>query len=447
VSVPQLNAQFNANIRLMPRETVDESTSVKRPLVAVGYGPRCVPVMQVAEAAASLCELLWMIDGSLPEMRQMTELLHRFGPVVDIHGLGIDEILNELSPPYRPNGIVTYLDANMATFSEVAAALELPFHALATSIALTDKAVQRRVFRDAGLATPASVAISSESSITDLTDAESEVGWPAVLKPRSAQGSRYTFFVNDDAHLVELLEELGPHRPDMVLEAYLADDPSRAGEPFADYVSVESVVARGAICHLALTGRFPLAENFRETGFFIPAALDDADQAAVLELASLAIEALGVTTGCLHSEIKFTPDGPRVIEVNGRIGGGVPEMLDRAAGVPLLEITLRVALGEAPPLEGPVATKRIGYRFFLQPPALSATVATIDGIDTVSDYPGVDTITVHQGPGAVLDWKDGSRNHIVAVVGSAESYDELQAVNRLLNHEVMITYADVGHAG
>jgi biotin carboxylase len=198
---------------------------------------------------------------------------------------------------------------------------------------------------------------------------------------------------------------------------------------------------------VALTGRFPLAENFRETGFFIPAALDDADQAAVLELASSAIEALGVTTGCLHTEIKFTPDEPRVIEVNGRIGGGVAEMLDRAAEFPLLEITLRVALGEAPPLVGPVTTKRIGYRFFLQPPSVSATVATIDGIDVVSDYPGVDAITVHQGPGAVLDWKDGSRNHIMAVVGTAEDYDELRAVNRLLNHEVTITYADVSHAG
>ena len=101
------------------------------------------------------------------------------------------------------------------------------------------------------------------------------------------------------------------------------------------------------------------------------------------------------------------------------MGGGVPEMLDRAAGVPLLELTLRVALGEEIRIDGPVATERIGYRFFLQPPAVSATVAAIDGIDAVSDHPGVDTISVHQGPGADLDWRDGSRNHIMAVVGSA----------------------------
>jgi hypothetical protein len=63
----------------------------------------------------------------------------------------------------------------------------------------------------------------------------------------------------------------------------------------------------------------------------------------------------------------------------------------------------------------------------------------------VSDHPGVDTITVHQGPGADLDWKDGSRNHIMAVVGSAADYTELQAVSRLLHQEVTVTYADVSH--
>ena len=78
-----------ANIRLMARESVDDASTAKRPLVAVGYGPRCVPVMQLTAAAAGLCELLWMIDGSLPEMREMTELLNRFGPVVDVSGLSV----------------------------------------------------------------------------------------------------------------------------------------------------------------------------------------------------------------------------------------------------------------------------------------------------------------------------------------------------------------------
>jgi len=421
------------------------TSSKKRPLVAVGYGPRCVPVMQLTEAAANVCDLLWLIDGSLPEMDQVTELLNRFGPVVNVSELSVGQILKELSSPYRPDGFVTYLDANMATYAAVAEALSLPFHSVDTAAALTDKARQRRVLASAGLAMPYCYEIAPDQSAHDLTVKDSGVSWPAVLKPRSAQGSRYTFFVKDETHLDQFLTALGPHRPEMVLEGYLADDPSRDGEPYAAYVSVESVVSRGDISHLALTGRFPLAENFRETGFFIPAALRSADHQAVLRLATSAIEALSVTTGCLHTEIKFTPDGPRVIEVNGRVGGGVPEMLDRAAGIALVEMTLRLGLGEVIHIDGPVPTQRIGYRLFLQPPAVSATVAAINGIDVVSEHPGVDTITVHQGPGADLDWKDGSRNHIMAVVGSARDYAELQSVNRLLNQEVTVTYANVSH--
>jgi biotin carboxylase len=400
--------------------------------------------MQLAEAAVGICDLLWMVDGSLPEIRQMTELLNRYGPVLDICGLTPGE-LGETLAAHEPAGLVTYLDAGMVAYAHAAEALGLPFHHATTADALTDKSRQRQVLADAGLPMPASLVIEPGEAAGEPASIERVIGWPAILKPRSAQGSRFTFLAHDQADLTRLLEALGPERPAMVLESYIEDDPARANGAYAAYVSVESVVAEGVASHLAVTGRFPLAENFRETGFFIPAALGDAERAAVLALAGDAIRALGVTTGCLHTEIKFTPDGPRIIEVNGRVGGGVPEMLERAAGLGLLALTLRIALGEPVAITGPVATTRIGYRFFLQPPAISATVATIDGIATVSDHPAVDTVSVHRGPGADLDWRDGTRTHLMAVVGSAGDYEELQAVDRLLHQEVTVTYADVRH--
>jgi biotin carboxylase len=400
--------------------------------------------MQVAEAAAGLCDLLWMVDTSVPEMKQMVDLLNRFGPVVAVDGMTAEEMADALSSE-RPDAMVTLLDAGMVDYARLAEALGLEFHSPAVAEALIDKARQRQVLADGGLAMPPLHVVPAGQMEADLAGPEEEVGWPAVLKPRSAQGSRYTFLAADRAQLANLLEALGPGRPEMVLESFIPDDPARQGSPYGGYVSVESLVAGGVISHLALTGRFPLAENFRETGFFIPAVLEQDEQDAVLRLATAAIEALGIRTGCLHTEVKFSPDGPRLIEVNGRVGGGVPEMLQRAAGIHLVELTLRVALGEDIRIEGPVATEGIGYRFFLQPPPVSATVATIEGINRVSDWPGVDTISVHQGPGADLDWRDGSRNHIVAVVGSAKDYDELQAVDRLLHQEVTVTYTDVRH--
>jgi biotin carboxylase len=422
----------------------ESTTGRARPLVAVGYGPRCVPVMQLAEAAAGLCDLLWIIDTAVPGMAEMADLLNRFGPIVDVRGMTADEAVKTLAD-WEPDGITTYLDAGMVELARMAEKLSLPFHSPATAAALIDKVRQRRALAGAGIDIPACYLFRPGQSEPELSAVEAAVGWPAILKPRSAQGSRCTFLVHDRAELEKLLDALGPGRSGMVLEGYLADDPARDGDPYAGYVSVESLVSDGAISHLALTGRFPPAENFRETGFFIPASLDAASQSAVLDLATRAIEALGVRTGCLHTEVKFTPDGPRIIEVNGRLGGGVPEMLERAAGVSMLDLTLRVALGEPVFVDGPVPTDRIGYRFFLQPPTVSATVTAIEGINDFTDHAEVDTVSVHQGPGAALDWRDGSGNHIVAVVGSTDDEEQLRAAYRLLHQQVTVTYADVRH--
>ena len=423
---------------------INSTTGRARPLVAVGYGPRCVPVMQLAEAAAGVCDLLWLIDSAVPGMSEMADLLNRFGAVVDLEGMSVEQAFKTLAD-WEPDGVTTYLDAGMVELACVAEDLGLPFHSPATAAALTDKARQRRALADAGLDVPPCHLVRPYQPPRELSAVEAEVGWPAVLKPRSAQGSRYTFLARDRAELDNLLVALGPGRPSMVLEGYLPDDPARDGNPYAGYVSVESLVADGIISHLALTGRFPPAENFRETGFFIPAALDDNSRSAVLDLATRAIEALGVQTGCLHIEVKFTPDGPRIIEVNGRVGGGVPEMLERAAGVSLLDLTLQVALGEPVFVDGPVATDRIGYRFFLQPPTIAATVTAIDGINDFSDHAEVDTVSLHQGPGATLDWRDGTGNHIVAVVGSTDDEEQLQAAYRLLHKEVTVTYSNMRH--
>jgi biotin carboxylase len=422
----------------------DSTTGRTRPLVAVAYGPRCVPVMQLAEAAAGTCDLLWMIDTAIPGMSEMADLLNRFGPVVDLRGMNVEQTFKTLAD-WEPDGMTTYLDARMIELACVAEDLGLPFHSPATAGALTDKARQRQALADAGLDMPPCHLVRRHQSPHEISGAVAKVGWPAVLKPRSAQGSRYTFLARDRAELDNLLVALGPNRPSMILEGYLPDDPARDGDPYAGYVSVESLVSEGVISHLALTGRFPTAENFRETGFFIPAALDADSRSAVLDLATQAIRALGVETGCLHTEVKFTPDGPRIIEVNGRMGGGVPEMLERAAGVSLLDLTLQVALGEPVFVDGPVATDRIGYRFFLQPPTISATVTAIDGINDFSDHAEVDTVSLHQGPGATLDWRDGSGNHIVAVVGSTDDEEQLRAAYRLLHKEVTVTYSNVRH--
>jgi biotin carboxylase len=269
------------------------------------------------------------------------------------------------------------------------------------------------------------------------------VQFPAVLKPRTASGSKYATPVVDAGDLVRQVATLPPQaggETGMFVEQYLPGLATGPNERFADYVSVESLVAHGEISHLAVNGRFPMAEPFRETGAFIPAELSQAQLAAVLDVATAALRALGVRTGDFHTEIKLTPSGPQVIEVNGRLGGGVPDLLFQASGVSLRRLSMRVALGEPVAVDGPIPCARVGWFFVVQPPMSARRVVSIEGIDRLAELAGVDAVFVNRAPGDPIDWREGTGHYIYSVSGVSADYNELLEINRFLHEEVSIVY-------
>ena len=65
------------------------------------------------------------------------------------------------------------------------------------------------------------------------------------------------------------------------------------------------------------------------------------------EVAGRAVAALGIENGPSYTQLRITPDGPQVVEVAARLGGGHDAELCLAAlGVNLNEFALRAALGE-----------------------------------------------------------------------------------------------------
>ncbi len=211
---------------------------------------------------------------------------------------------------------------------------------------------------------------------------------------------------------------------------------------FADYLSVESVVVDGTINHVAVTGRMYQVEPFRETGLIIPSDFDPSVTDAVLDLASKAISALGVRTGCFHTEIKVTNNGLRVIEVNGRIGGFVAEVLALAApGVNFFEISQRVALGESLEFPQVVPTEGVGYVIVEQPPLWATSVESVDGLDRLAEYPGVASVFLSRQPGDPVDWRKGSHEYVWSVLGNAPDHEGVLGLQRFIDREVAVTYA------
>lgn len=411
-------------------------------LLAVGHGPRSHPPFQVAEAASGLCRLLWLIDESLPGNAVTARLLRKFGTVVDVAGMSPEEIASLLRAQ-SPDGVLALRDEDIVLLALVAADLGLDYHAPEVAQRLVDKLLQREALRDAGLPSPLFWKVPAERDPAADAAFAATVKYPAVLKPRRASGSWYAMPVADAGDLVRSLALLPPEaggETGMLVEQYLPGLLTGPSDRFTDFLSVESLVVAGEIRHAALNGRFPLAEPFRETGTFIPAELAPAQQTAVLEVATAALGAMGVRMGAFHTEIKLTPNGPRVIEVNGRIGGGVPEMLFGASGVSLFELAMHVALREPVLVDSLIPCAKVGWRLMFQLPTSARRVVSVEGLDRLAGLAGVSSVFLNRLPGDAVDWRAGTSHYVYDVTGVSASHDDLLEVNRFLHEEVSVVY-------
>jgi len=412
------------------------------PLLVVGHGPRSAPALQIVEAASDLCALIWLVDGSIPENVMASRLLRKVGTVVDTAGLS-PEAVASLLREYSPGGVVAYRDEDVMPLSLIAQELGLDYHAPEVARRLVDKLLQRQALRRGGLPTPRCWDVPADPDASAIQALAAVVEFPAVLKPRSGSGGQYTVPLADAGDLVRWVTTLPPGAggtAGMFVEQYLPSAEAAPGERFADYVSVESLVARGRVSHFAVAGRFLPAEPFRETGFFIPADISRAQLAAVLDVATAALSALEVRTGGFHTEIKLTPDGPRVLEVNGRLGGGVPEMLFEASGESLMRLSMRVALGEEIAVDGPIPCSRVGWRFLFQPPTSARRFVSIEGLDRLAALAGVNSVFLNREPGTPIDMWDGTRHYIYSVYGVSDDYAGLLEIDRFLHEDVTIVY-------
>jgi hypothetical protein len=299
------------------------------------------------------------------------------------------------------DGVVTYVDALVRVAAGTAARHGLPGQPMAAAEALTDKYRQRRVLAEHAVD---SVRCAVLRSPADWASAVAEVGLPAVIKPVRGAGSRNVHPVTDHQAGAELVRRvMGPEagaaaEPEMIIEEFLVGGDQG---PHGDYCSVESVVFDGTVTHLAVTSKTRLIEPFRETGQFIPTHLDPARQAQVTALVGQALKAVDCRNAVTHTEVKLTPQGPRIIEVNGRLGGFVHEMVRSAGGPDLVVAAARIALGEQPETSLPARHRLVVQFSHLAPPNATGLLA-VEGLEHVRKLAGVLSHRLVVKPGAGL---------------------------------------------
>lgn len=296
----------------------------------------------------------------------------------------------------RVAGVLSWDESKIVQTAWAARELGLPGGDPEAVLRCRDKYQTRCALDAAGVGQPACALVGD---LDAALAAAAEIGYPVVLKPRAASASYGVVLVSDAVQLTRYFdytrETSVPHMPrydsEVLVEEYLADPE----------ISVDGAVFRGRVLP-AFLGRkeigFP--PYFEETGHSVSGAdplLCDPDLLRALQATH---DALGFRDGWTHTELKLTAEGPKVIEVNGRLGGDlIPYVGMRASGIDPGLAAADVAVGREPDMTAGRALHG-GVRFCY----VDRDESVIDSIGFEEDAlpPGLDLAVALASPGDVV---------------------------------------------
>jgi biotin carboxylase len=282
------------------------------------------------------------------------------------------------------------------------------------------KARQRERLAEAGVRQPAWRLIS---------EPEDALSVPCVVKAPDRQGQRGLSLVEDRRDLPAAINRaLHESRTGQALVEELADGPE---------VTVNAFSVGGRFHPLTITDRLtadPPAFGVALAHVW-PSEADAAGEAA--EVAARAAAALGITDGPTYTQLRITRDGPQVVEVAARLGGGHDaELCGAALGVDLNGLALSAALGEEIEAAALVAEPRVGGAATVFLTAEPGELESVDGVEQAEAAEGVLRVRIYRRPGfAVQELRHGSdRLGAVQAVGAtrAEALERARAAAALV---------------
>lgn len=241
-------------------------------------------------------------------------------------------------------GVVTWDEYALVPTAALAARLGLPGNTVASMNAARNKATSRARFAEHDVPSAMSTCVDTLAHATAVAH---RTGFPVVLKPASHAASIGVIRVNQPEELPAAWAFASAGAGGQGTEGYgvLVEEYLSGPE-----ISVECATLGGLTTPLTVTRKeVGYAPYFEETGHTVTA--DDPLLTEVGPVAVQAVRALGITDGVQHVEMRLTSTGPRIIEVNSRIGGDLIGKLVRlATGLDLPRIAADIACGNVPSL-------------------------------------------------------------------------------------------------
>jgi hypothetical protein len=396
--------------------------------------------LQIAKSAAEFGGCVFVVDPHDGYAMSLVGLLEQLGRVI------VDNEVDSIASTLRnenllPKGVVTFAESGVEIANGLANSFQLPSLTRGEPNALFDKFAQRTVLNAAFGEKGTSVALLKDGVPPDFK-------FPAFVKPRRGAGSRNTMSVAREEDLRDSLAKLGDNE-ELILEEALIGEAGHVEDWLADYVSVESLVQSSVIYTIGITGRLPSAWPARETGLIFPLVTVQPLRDQLVTTSNRAIAALGIENGIVHTELKLCHGGPRIIEVNPRIGGHLARLMPWTIGVSPITLAMKLASGIRIDVDGTFQeTRKFGAKMYIQPPFDAVQLVRSPPIEEVRRVKGVKRIDSHAEMGDLLDWRKGSGGRILDVYVVCPTLQELsvsvKSVNDLIHQASIYREVEAG---
>lgn len=346
--------------------------------------------------------------------------------------IDIEKVL-QIARKHEIDGIMTLAsDMPMRTVAIVAKELGLVGISEDTAIKATNKAYMRECLKKNGVPIPRFYRVHTKEEFMEVVNNFSE---KCIVKPADNSGSRGVVLIDDisNANLLDSAYEYSKQYSrsgDIVVEEYMT----------GPEVSVETLCINGECYIIQITDKLTTGSpHFVEMGHSQPSMLPKDTCKRIEEVAIAANYAVGIENGPSHTEIKVTPDGPKIVEIGARLGGDniTTHLVPLSTGVDMVEACIYIALGEKPDIKKTMK-KASAIRYLKND---IGVVKSIKGIKTAENISGVKQISIVRGTGSYVGEICNSVDRVGFVIAQSESPEQAIAIceKALEEIEVIVT--------
>jgi hypothetical protein len=206
------------------------------------------------------------------------------------------------------------VEAHILPAAKVREAAAIPGTSVRTAFLCRDKPAMKEALRAAGVPCAQSRGVSSPQELRMFA---AEVGYPLILKPRSAAGASGTQRVDNDRELESAIAEQGIDRGHSVA----AEEFIEGHEGFYDTISIG-----GQVVHEFISHYYPNVLEAMRTRWISPQIVttnrvDAPGYSELKQMGQKVIHALGIATSATHMEWFFGQRGLKFSEIGCRPPG------------------------------------------------------------------------------------------------------------------------------